>query len=367
MKVLTMKKMAFAFALLLSSAFFLGCQDVIYSNIRKEVSLRSSSVESDIRSIVRYKNNYYVANGGIYLKNSAVNIPGGWMRTFAPAGKVLKLAADSTYLYALVAISQEDQNEGENIPVRRELWFSADGISWGLVSGVYGFGLIPYNVLGYIETFIFCTNSIAEANRKAYFILRGGNAGCVAYELNGQSAKILETGAADADTKPIVTTLAVSRSCVYCDGKVRFFASLGSCTNESSAGGDATVYYYGSGATLCWNGAKTGAVSARSVIYSIGYTADYLLVGTDSGISHHLLTSKLVPGASSTTFLTNAEATLSAPYTILAILVSDPDKTEMETPIYASQNFSGTGSNSAQFDHVCLWSYYPITREWNRE
>lgn len=370
MKVMTMKKMAFAFVLVLSSVFFLSCQDVIYSNIRKEVSLRGSSVESDIRSIVRYKSNYYVANGGIYFKNSAVNIPGGWVRTFAPAGKVLKLAADSTYLYALVGISQEDQKEGENVPIRRELWFSADGISWGLVSGVYGFGLIPYNVLGYIETFIFCTNSIAEANRKAYFILRGGNAGCLAYELNGSSAKLLVTGALDADTKPIVTTFAVSRSCVYCGGQVRFFTSLGSCTNESAAGGDATIYYYGNGAALCWNdGTKIvpSSVSARSVIYSIGYTSDYLLVGTDSGISHHLFDAKKQPGPSSTTFFTNAEATLSAPYTILAILVANPSKTELETPIYASQNFSGSGSNSAQFDHVCLWSYYPITREWNRE
>ena len=366
MKVKIVKKLAFASLLVLGAALFSSCQDVIFSNIRKEVELRSASVQSDIRSIIRYKNELYVANGNIFHKNPAVAFSGGWIKTFSPSGTVLMLAADSKYIYALVGVSKQDESEGENVPVRRELYYSSDGIFWNLVTGVYGFGIIPYNSFGLIETHLFCTNSIAEANRKAYFILKGGTAGFVAYELNGPFATIMPTSLIDADTKPVVNALAVSRSCVYCGGKVRFFTSTGSCTDETSAGNDATTYYYGNGSLLCWGGAKIGAIGARSAVYSIAYTSDYLLVGTTSGISHHLMSSK-VPGPSSTTFITNAESTLSSQYTVLALLVTQPEKTEAEAVIYASQNFTGYGSNSAQFDHICLWSYYPTTREWNRE
>lgn len=366
MKVKTVRKIAFASLLVLGAVLFASCQDVIYSNIRKEVELRSASVQSDVRSIVRYKKDFYVANGNIYHKNSAVNFIGGWAKTLSPNGAVLILAADSNYLYALVGVSRQDENEGENVPVRRELYYSSDGVFWHLVTGVYGFGLIPYNSLGVIETYLFCTNSIAEANRKAYFVLRGGTAGYRAYELNGPSATLMTTGLLDADIKPVVNPAAVSRSCVYFDGKVRFFTSTGSCTDETSKGNDATVYYYGNGSSVFYGGAKTGVVGARAAVYSMAYTSDYLIVGTTSGISHHLLSEKK-PGPSSTTFTTNAESTLSSQYTVLAILVSEPEKTEMGTVIYASQNYTGTGSNSAQFDHICLWSYYPSTREWNRE
>ena len=366
MKVKSIKKIAFASLLVVGAALFSSCQDVIYSNIRKEVELRSASVPSDIRSIIRYKNELYVANGNIYHKNAALSVAGCWLKTISPAGTVLTLAADSKYIYALVGVSKQDENEGENVPVRRELYYSSDGVFWNFVTGVYGFGLIPYNSLGMIETYLFCTNSIAEANRKAYFVLRGGTAGYVAYELNGAAATAMTLGAIDADTKPIVNALAVSRSCVYCDGKVRFFNSLGSCTDETSAGGDATTYYYGNGSLLCWGGAKAGSIGAHATVYSIAYTWDYLLVGTTSGISHHSLSSK-VPGSSSTNFITNAESTLSSQYTILALLVIQPEKTETEAVIYASQNFTGYGANSAQFDHICLWSYYPSAHEWNRE
>ena len=353
--------------LVLGAALFSSCQDVIYSNIRKEVELRSASVQSDVRSIVRFKNDLYVANGNIYHKNSAVNFVGGWGKTFSPSsGKVLVLAADSNFLYALVGVSKQDEKEGENVPVRRELYCSSDGIFWSLVTGVYGFGLIPYNSLGLIETYLFCTNSIAEANRKAYFVLRGGTAGFVAYQLNGPFATIMPTSFIEADTKPVVNPAAVSRSCVYCNGTVRFFTSTGACTDETSAGNDATTYYYGNGSSVFYGGANVGIVGAHATVYSIAYTSDYLLVGTTSGISHHPLISKK-PQASSTTFVTNAESTLSSQYTVLTLLVTQPEKTEAEAVIYASQNYTGSGSNSAQFDHVCLWSYYPITRQWNRE
>lgn len=378
MKLLNAKKIVIAScaAVLAASAalLFSSCQDVIYANIRKEVSLKSATVKSDIRSIIRYKTDFYCVNGNIYRKSNGANYYGAWQRSSAPSGQVLKLAADSTNIYALVGISKEDLTEGENVPVRRELWYSNDGSSWNKVTGVYGSGTILYNNSAKIETYLFCTNAIASANRKAYFIVRGGAAGYKAYELTGATASEMELLTVNAETKPICNASNVSRSCVWDvnENKARFFTSTGSCTNETTTGYDGSkkIYYYGDGGTLKWGemGSSTvkGSVGAYASVYSIGYTSDYLLVGTTSGLTHHPLTPN-GPGSSSRQFKTNADATLSTQYTILAILVVNPEKTELSTAIYASQNYTGSGSNSAQFDHICMWAYYPERGEWNRD
>lgn len=368
MKLLKAKKIVLAScaAVLAVSlaALFSGCQDVIYWNIRKEVTLEDANVKSDIRSIIRFKDQFYCANGNIYRKNNTENSYGKWSKTGAPSGQVLKLAADKDYIYALVGISKDSSKDGENIPVRRELWCSSDGSSWSKVTAVYGSGDIAYSSSS--RTYLFGTNAIKEENRKAYFILIGGAPGNRAYELSGAtSVGVLDWSTTNADTKPTTS----SQSCVY-DGNgsaVRFFNSTGSCTNESSSGGDATIYYYGDGSTLRWGGAKTGSVGAKAGILSLGVTKDYILVGTSSGITHHPLTAEGVPGSRASNMPYNAEATLSAQYNILSILVVNPEKNETETAIYASQNYTGNGSNSAQFDHICMWAYYPERHEWNRD
>ncbi|MEE3411387.1 MAG: hypothetical protein VZQ47_08785 [Treponema sp.] len=365
MKLIKAKKLVLASFAAVAVALVSGCQDVIYWNIRKEVTLKDANIKSDIRSIIRFKDQFYCANGNIYRKSNTSNSYGTWSKTGAPSGQVLKLAADKDYIYALVGISKDSSKDGENIPVRRELWYSSDGSSWSKVTGVYGNGDIAYSSSS--RTYLFGTNAIKEANRSAYFILIGGAPGNRAYKLNGDSSvEILDWSTTNADTKPTTS----SQSCVYDGSAVRFFNSTGSCTNESSAGGDATIYYYGDGSTLKWGekGSPTlkGSVGAKAGILSLGVTKDYILVGTSSGITHHPLTEG-VPGSRASNMPYNAEATLSAQYNILSILVVNPEKNETETAIYASQNYTGNGSNSAQFDHICMWAYYPERHEWNRD
>lgn len=359
MKILNVKKLAFVFALAACGALFTSCQDIIYSNIRKEVKLKDASIKGDIRSIIRYKDDFYCSNGNIYHKSKNEERVGCWIKNPSPTGHVLKLAADSTYIYALVGISKEDYSEGENLPVRRELWYSDDGSNWKKMTGVYGEGNIPYSSSS--KVYLFGTNAIKPENRKAYFILNGGAPGTRAYRLDGVGVEVLEFGKDNASTKPTVD----SQSCIYCNGEVRFFKSTGSCTNETNTAAP-TIYYYGDGSNLKWGGAQTGSVGAYASVYSLACTADYILVGTTSGISHHPLTNGK-PGSSSREFPTNAEATMSAQYTILALLVVKPELNELGTIIYESQNYTGSGSNSAQFDHICMWSYYPSRKEWNRE
>ncbi len=368
MKLFNAKKIAFLFAALCVLALFSSCQDVIYANIRKEVSLEDANITGDIRSVVRFKDEFYLANGGIYHKSNTANYYGAWSKgEVPPDGLVLKLAADNDYLYALVGVHEADETKGENVGVSQKLYYSSDGSSWSLVSGVYGSGTIPYNSSSVIRTYLFCTNAIAISNRKAYFILQGGDAGYKAYMLDGPntSSSSLELGTENAATDPISNSTSVSQSCVFYNSAVYFFTSRGSCTNETTAA-SATIYYYGDGSTLRWGGDETGSVDAKSTVYSIAATSNYLLVGTSSGISHHPLSS-WVPSSRQNSFSTNADSTLSSQYTVLSLLAVNPESTETGGAIYATQNFSGSGSNSAQFDHIGLWAYYPSRGNWNRE
>ena len=186
--------------------------------------------------------------------------------------------------------------------------------------------------------------------------------------MNGDSIIVLPLGLVDASTTPVSNAVAASRSCVYYKGDVIFFSSLASTTNETALS-PATVYYYGVGQWLRWDGEIKNIVgySCEGTLMSLGVTADYLLVGTNAGIKHRPLTNRM-PGPVSVDFKTNAASTLNSAYQILSLLVVNPELNETQTAIYASQVYSGTGSsNSAQFDHVGLWAYYPYRGNWNRE
>ena len=371
MKLFRVKKALFSFLLVISFACLFSCQQVVLDSIRKEVELESGSIAGDIRSIVKFKDCYYIANGGIYYKHKDWLFYGSWVRGPAPDGHVIKLAADANYLYALVGISAENTKEGKNQGIRRDLYYSEDGISWKFVSEFCDKGSLVYSSKYIVYVYLFCTNTIDPTTRSAYVVLNDGLKGItnIAYELDGSRVTKMELGFEDASTKPFSNGVLVSRSCVYYNGDVYFFNSNASVTNETTLT-PATMYYYGSGSYLHWGGEKENKknpILCETTIQSLGVTADYLLVGTNAGIYHRPLTDK-IPGILSVDFLTNAASTLSPAYTILSILVVYPELPETKTPIYASQVYTGNGSsNSAQFDHVGLWAYYPSRGNWNRE
>ena len=364
------KKLLPLFVLTLSLTPFISCQDVIFDNIRKEIELEDGRIAGDIRSIVRFKDKYYLANGGIYYKEKSWSSYGLWLPAAAPEGQVLKLAADQKYLYALAGISIENEKAGTNDGYARCVYYSEDGNSWSLVTSLGDAGTIIYNSKAVVNTYMFCTNSIKEENRSAYFVLNGGlvtTSVNKAYRLEGDKVTPLELGTSDAGKKPFSAINIVSRSCVWYDGDVYFFNSNASTTNETE-NSLPTMYYYGVGSLLKWGGAKSTEIGimCKDTLASMGITADYILLGTNSGISHYTLSSG-VPQFS-VPFVSNAEATLSGAYRVLSILVVNPEQNELQTTIYASQVYTGTGSsNSAQFDHVGLWAYYPSRGSWNRE
>ena len=374
------KKTSCAFILALSVFLFASCKDVVFDSIRKEVKLEDGNISGDIRAIVRFKDCFYIANGGIYYKSQESNFYGAWAPSASPiptgqTAQVIKLAADSKYLYALVGNTAENQKEGENVGVSRSVYYSEDGSEWHVIESLGTKGSIPYASKQIVYTYIFCTNTIDPANRKAYFVLNDRQIGKTnkAYELNGPNVKELELAPVKPDKSPNAGTMPFSaptlysQSCVWFEGEVHFFHSTACTTNETTTK-PATMYYYGLGSTLYWDGEKkseTGMVCKQG-FKALACTADFLIAGTTAGIKHYVLGAN-VPGAEAP-FSTNAGSTLGSAYIINSVLVTNPELNEMQTPIYASIVYTGNGSsNSAQFDHVGLWAFYPSRGNWNRE
>ncbi len=358
MKKNILKRLISTAAFACSIFFYTGCQDVIFYNIRQEVPLEDSTIGGDIYSIVRFGSDLYIANGNIYSKSANNTNHGAWSKKSKPSGNVIFLAADSSYLYCISGTIKKDDEEGDNRAKDRSLYASTDGSSW---TKIRDFGYSSSSDLR-----IFCTNSTTAANRKAY--LRYGSS---IYELNGTSlpAAAMTAGSTDASTSPTSD----SKSCVSFNGTVYFFNSYAAATNETAAGNDATYFYYSDktyGSSIKYGNASNSSIGSSNPgvgsIYSIAVTNSAILLGTSGGI-HKVSNSTGIPGSSPESFSTNAASSLSNQYMIWALLCLDPSKIETDAIIYASSTYSGTGADSAQFNHIGLWSYYPSRGNWNRE
>lgn len=360
------KKAFFASAMIFAIFALSSCQDVIYSNIRKEVTLEDSSVEGIVRSITRVSSEdgeyLYITNGGkIFRKENSGKTSehsyGGWNevcsnKDIGSSDKltIMALAADSDNVYAFTATWEENTNKGQNRWNERAIYASADGgKSWEKVRDI---PTSPTSTgTDNDEFYFFCTNTIANENRRAFFNYNG-----TGYKLNGSAEPTAEASANNA------------ASCAYVNGEVKFAAvsdthyGSASCTNETNDS-PATIRYWSNKRTLHWDGAVEGERSAGDYIYSLAVTKDYILVGTSSGIEHYSLKDDGSVGDEES-FETNAAAIMSNGYEVNELLVIEPGKSEIETAIYAATDFEG---RYEQFDHACIWAYYPERGNWNRD
>ena len=72
--------------------------------------------------------------------------------------------------------------------------------------------------------------------------------------------------------------------------------------------------------------------------------------------------------AEKVSFTTNADSQLSSSYEIFTLLNTDPSKDELDSSIYATIGYMGTGSSSSVSPkNVGMWSYYANRGNWNRE
>lgn len=329
-------------AAVFAAGVFSGCQDPIFWNIRQEVKLEEATIYGDIFSIVRFKDKLFIANGNIYSKDKNANSHGQWSKMNGPAGHVLTVAADSSYVYALSVTSRKNDSEGEMELESRKLYYSSDGNSWKEVSGI----TLSNSKSDVVK--LLCTNSPKVAHRYAY--IRNKNN---VYELNGSSASSsAESGAGSA------------LSCVYNDG-VKFYNAEAACTDETESS-DASAIYYSSGSDLkrvkISDSSETTVVNGiRSTVYGIAVMKDSVLVTTAGGTA-------LVARDSGTEIqFANLQSTLSTLYESRACLAVDPGVNALDAAVYAGLCIKGTGSNSALFTHEGLWSYYANRGKWNIE
>lgn len=341
--------MLFAFA-------FSSCQEPILYNINKEVKLEEATILGDIYGVIRStdstgKEVLYIANGNIYCKDADDKSHGSWKKVDSPAGHVQFLGADSSNLYAFVWTFDNDSGNGEtHLNTRKIYYTNKNNINWQEISTT-----LIGNSSHTQKVRLMCTNSPNNAHRHAFIRIDS-----TIYKLNGASALTQ------------VTTGDIN-SCVWWkDGTVKFFKSYGSCSDETKNSGP-SIIYFGKGnvvrATSDGTEANSTSVSSgvRGQVLSIAVmknenkTDDVLLIGSSAGAA-------LIDGTSGDEIeFSNLTSTVSNLYENHAALAVYPEKSYKDNTIYASNQVYGTGSNSAQFSHEGLWSYYPARGKWNIE
>lgn len=349
------KTLKFILSIILSIFLFsfFSCNDAIFSDIRNEVELDNAKISGPVLSIVRYKNNIFAVNGRVYYQSKSAAKRSWIEMPTNMTGIIYDLAADQSNLYACTLLF-EDDNDGYNVPTTRTLW-RYDGSSW---SAIYS---AAYSSL--VDFYVFCTNTPKDANRKAFF-----KYGSSVYGLNDTSENYM----AELDSSSYTifgSSISSVKSATMLNGEVILSIYRATTSNETEEN-KATYVYTATGSVISYStdGTNWTTVSTDSDdILSIGFSQDYMLLGTDEGIQHVLISDN-VPQSSTQDFNNNAASALSSYYVIDSLLVVDPSKSEYTTPIFASTEFDGSSSStSATLTNVGLWGYYPSKGEWNRQ
>ncbi|MBQ0003037.1 MAG: hypothetical protein KBT21_05825 [Treponema sp.] len=345
---LTKKLLTYFSLALIFSAFLTSCQDPILYHVRQEVKLEEATMLGDIFSVIRFTdaNNFeslYVANGKIFTKSAYNETHGSWIQTSKPNGHVHSLAADKDYLYAFVVNFDTDGNEGETELSSRSLYYLDKNGFWNRhpLSGVMGSD-------EYQNVTLMCTNAVQKDHRAAFI-----NINNTVYKLEGDSF---------TDFTPYGTY--GKNSCAWLNGTVFFFDYFAACSDET-AYSDATCIFYGDYTQLKVMD-STGNVSvlstaANGIITGLAVMNDSVLATSQNG-------TVLIDRATGKAMeFKNLSSTMSTIYETYAPLAVFPERNALQNIIYASNQVEGTGSNSAQFTHQGLWSYYPSRGKWNIE
>lgn len=93
-------KIKYIFPLLLV-LFAFACKNelTIFEQINEETKLEEAIITGVVNSVVKFNSKLYASDGNLYTKNE--NDVRGWSKIGSPSGTIIKLAADSTNLYAL--------------------------------------------------------------------------------------------------------------------------------------------------------------------------------------------------------------------------------------------------------------------------
>lgn len=417
-----MKKIKKLFGLtLLLATLFTGCSNPVYYYVVKDVPSLEGTVLGTIRSITRYTvggNEYLVLVSADGIKYKSVNdeTHGAWKDytalppfekhhfdyygSFNHVGEqMLVTHADADTLYLFTTTYENDDDEGTAAPTKISIYakqitlaedgsWSTDGEWTSLIpedSEINYFPIYKKREYYYSAFSVFSTNAVQQAHRKVY--LRSGDPDAdddsckpvTYYELSGLNTPAAITAVpedyADSEKDCI-------NSAVYFDGDVRFYNSIAVTTNET-ADADATTLYYSFDKYIYYK--KSGESAYTKSDFSTGQYAsslcvckDALIIGraqynstnntTKGGVVKTSLDENGNIGTELTSFSTNIETQLRNSYFILCMLNVNPAEPELDSALYASIDFIGTGASSpVKFSEVGLWSYYPDRGNWNRE
>jgi len=420
----------------LAAALFTSCNDPVFYGVLQDVESETATVSGTIAQISRYTvgtEEYLLVNadGGLRYKKADARSHGAWssynhlpfsLKTYDYYGsghkgeQLIKVVTDDQYIYIVTCSYADDSSAGRVIPDKISLWAGkvtdwSSGSGWQRVicdsvdnPQEKTLKVLMSETSGtkyYYSAFnVFSTNSVKQANRKAF--IRSGQAGAEStygdlkyFTLNGTSTPIeglnlvtdystveLSDYYSDNTKNPTVSGYDIN-SVVYFGSGYKFFCSNASTTNETTAEA-ATKYYFGKGSSIYYYDGVAGSdtytthygLDASYTVSSLAVCSDALLIGRGSfstsgsssgGIAKTTMTNG-VPGSGLVDFDTNAESQISKGYIVYSLLNTNPAEAEKDSALYAAIGFASTGSSSSvSYSDVGLWSYYPGRGNWNRE
>ena len=335
--------------------------------------------------------------------------------------QIIQVLADETNLYLLTCEYFDDDDEGTVSPKYVKLWTveitdwnTAD--TWKVIQKsesevakevlkVYKNSSSGY----YYSAFcVFSTNTIYPAHRKAY--VRSGKNNIWYYRSsNINEDELKETSFYemtpdglnpitiekywDSGSEKTYDSSVDIRSATWYGGEYHFFTAPAVATNEhytemtytnldaNTTYKEPTHIYWGNGSTLysvnLENTSDVKTISTSRNISSLAVCADSIIIGMGNtsaystssygGITRSPLDATGKPTGTKD-FSTNAESQISSGYIVFSLLNTDPSEPELDSAIYATIGFYGSGSSTAtSYSSIGMWSYYPERGNWNRE
>lgn len=350
----TYRTLSAIFTLALSLAAT-SCHENIYNIIETEVELEKNVIGGDIKGIVPANGYLYLANNNIYRKtaessNVTNNFNKQWTKLTPDCqGHIISLAGNSVNLYAVTLSYIEDIDKGSMKAGEYTLYSSADGVSWTEIER----GPKPMKVFDNQAQEIDADGKVMPASAREAFarIYDTASNSYKIYKLSGTS-KSEQTGA----DKNSLHAACFNGTTVF---------------SQHAITANSTHIYFSEGGTALFYATKADLSDKKSfdyqntAIHSLALTADYILLGTKSGITRARLTAG-VPASSVSKFETgnNAQAILSSQVPL--IYVRNNGANEGQDDEYAALNIQSYLSNSSDsFKEIGLYAYYRNRGKWN--
>ena len=424
---------------LLAPFFFAGCDNPAFYGVSNDVVSEDATVSGNIAQITRYTasgTEFLIVNadGGMRYKRADNRKHGSWktygglpfsLHSYDYYGEkhngeqIIKIVADSEYLYILSTTYKNDNDEGTVAPdvvrLRCAKITSNDGqnldaTEWKTVENATStsrdafavFKVYKYGSTGYYYSALslFSTNSVNPAHRKVY--ARSGKIGAVNtsdrtiltpiyYEVTPTKLNTCTISTAWNGSSQVSTSSNNVYGVAWFNNAYTFFTQPAVATNEcytnytytalasNTTYQEPTVCYYGYNSSLCYlksDGTK-GSIGANRTITALAVCADSILIGmgtwdastgynTYGGITKSNRNNGIPTGT--TKFSTNADTQITSGYHVYSLLNANPAETETSSALYAAIGFAGSGSSTGvAYSSIGLWSYYPSRGNWNRE